>query len=593
MISNQGVMTSQSWLPEGKRNLSLAEILKSQSPIFKHAFLFSVIINLLQLAPTVFMLQVYDRVITSQSTNTLIWLFVCVIGVYVACEMLDLLRNRLLQKGSWIVDVKLRSRVHDQTFEASLRTGTTSQQALSDLRTIREFLMSPTLTAILDMPSSLFFLMLMYLIGPWLFLITLFGSLILIAIGYFAERDTARTLMQANQAANEAQNYVSGMLRNASVIASMGFLNNIHHRWLTRQRKFLVLQAVASDAASINISASKFIQSIQSSVIIGAACWLLLKGLLSGSGGLIIVASTLGGRVLGPIIQLSSQWRSFVSAFNAYKRLEKFIEPQQHTIDVKKMTLPEPVGALSVESIVGYAPNTPNPIIRGVSFSLTPGENLVVIGPSAAGKSTLARFLLGIWPANSGKVRLDGADIHTWSKEELGPHIGYVPQEVELLDGTIAENIARFGEIHPDWLMSAAESVGLMSLIHQLPNGFETRTGDGIQFSGGQLQRIALARAIYGNPSFVVFDEPNSSLDVEGEEYLIKTLEALKQRKCTTIVITHRSGVIPLADKILILNNGQVAAFGPRDEILNKFSKGKSQPATLTNSSPKNPGSPE
>ena len=573
-------------LHDGKPGSLLADTLRSQLPIYKRAFFFSVLVSLLLLAPTVFMLQVYDRVITSLSTTTLLSLLACVIGVYAVCEILDIVRNRLLQKAGWIIDGKLRSLLHDLSFVTSLRTGNASPQAFADMRTLREFIASPAITAILDLPASLVFLILLYMIGPWLCLMAFFGAIVLVTIGYYAEKKTASVLTQANQAAISAQIYASGVLRNAPVIAAMGFAKNIHQRWIERQRNFLALQAMASDTASINAAASKFIQSMQSSLIIGASCWLLLKGALAGSGGMIIVASTLGGRVLVPIIQLTSQWRAVISARNAYQRLDNLIGPPRS--DIRPMSLPAPTGSLAVEGIVGAAPNSPIPIIRGVSFTLSPGENLIIIGPSAAGKTTLARLLLGVWPAASGKVRLDGADIHAWLKDELGPYIGYLPQDVELFDGTLAENIARFGETNLDRLRSAAESVGLMSLVDELPNGFETRVGDeGVRFSGGQRQRIALARAIYGEPTFVLLDEPNSNLDAEGEEALMKTLLSLKERKCTTIVITHRSSVLPAADKILLLRDGQVAAFGPRDEVMSKLRRGASQPQALTVSAPK------
>ena len=564
----------------------LTDTLRSQFPIYKRALSFSILISLLLLAPTVFMLQVYDRVITSRSTVTLLSLLICVIGIYAICEILDFVRNRLLQKAGWVIDGKLRSLLHDLSFSTSLNTGNPSTQAFADLRTLREFISSSAVTAVLDLPASLVFLLLLYLIGPWICLMALFGAIMLTIVGYYAEKNIARVLTQANQAAIHAQIYATGVLRNAPVIAAMGFAKNIHQRWVERQRNFLALQALASDAASVNAAASKFIQSMQSSLIVGASCWLFLKGAIAGSGGMIIVASTLGGRVLVPIIQLTSQWRAVVNALNAFQRLDNLIGPPgSHT---RPMSLPAPTGSLTVEGVVGAAPTSPIPIIRGVSFTLSPGENLMVIGPSAAGKTTLARLLLGIWPAASGKVRLDGADIHAWLKDELGPYVGYLPQDVELFDGTLAENIARFGERNPDWLRSAAESVGLMSLIDERPNGFETRVGDdGVRFSGGQRQRIALARAIYGEPTFVLLDEPNSNLDAEGEEALMKTLMSLKQRKCTTIVITHRSTLLPAADKMLVLRDGQVVAFGPRDEVMNRLRKGASQQRALPASKPK------
>jgi ATP-binding cassette subfamily C exporter for protease/lipase len=295
-----------------------------------------------------------------------------------------------------------------------------------------------------------------------------------------------------------------------------------------------------------------------------------MKGMLLGGGGMMIVASTLGARVLAPLVQLISQWRQVVNVRDAYRRLDKVLALAPDL--PPSMPLPAPQGKLSVEAVVAAAPGSHVPIIRNVTFALQPGETMIIIGPSAAGKTTLARLLMGIWPAASGKVRLDGADIHAWDKTELGPHLGYLPQNVELFDGTLAENIARFGAIDQDKVRAAAELVGLSGLIDSLPDGYQTRIGEeGAFLSGGQRQRVGLARAIYGNPQFVLLDEPNSSLDAAGEQALMNTLLALKARHCSTIVISHRTSVMPAADKILLLRDGQVAAFGPRDEVLDKL----------------------
>ncbi len=545
----------------------LGRTLRAQTPIFKKAVGFSLASSLMVLAPTLFMLEVYDRVVNSRSGVTLVSLLVCVIGIYVLMEVLEMLRSRLLQQAGWRVDVALREHLHDTAFTASLRGGIASTQGFNDLRTVREFIGSPAMTALMDMPASLIFLIIVSVINPWLGIVALCGAILQFMIGLSTERKTMPVLTEANQAAIVAQNYASGALRNAQVISAMGMRNSIYERWITRQRNFLKLQAQASDTAGTNSSVSKFIQTMQGSLILGLACWLTVKGMLLGGGGIMIVASTLGGRVLTPLVQLVTQWRTVVNARDAYRRLDEFLG--NGPAEREQMPLPAPEGRLSVESVVAPAPGTNLPIIKGVSFALQPGETLMLIGPSAAGKTTLARLLMGIWPAVSGKVRLDGADLHAWDKEALGPHLGYLPQTVELFDGTLAENIARFGDVDMDKVKQATDLVGLSALIHTLPNGFETRIGEeGAILSGGQRQRVGLARAIYGNPNFVLLDEPNSSLDEAGEQALMNTLMSLKARKCTTIVITHRTSVLPAADKILVLRDGQVAGFGPRDEVL-------------------------
>jgi ATP-binding cassette subfamily C exporter for protease/lipase len=317
-------------------------------------------------------------------------------------------------------------------------------------------------------------------------------------------------------------------------------------------------------------------------LILGLSCWFEIKGMLAGGGGMMIIASVLGGRMLSPMVQLVGQWRLVVNGRDAYRRLDRFLTllPPSR----QPMPLPAPEGRLSVEAVVAAAPGGSLPIIRNVSFSLSPGESLMIIGPSAAGKTALARVLTGVWPANSGKVRLDGSDIDMWDKARLGPHLGYLPQSVELFDGTLAENIARFGAIDRDKLVEATEMVGLSEMITSLPEGLNTRIGeDGAILSGGQRQRIGLARAIYGSPSFVVLDEPNASLDEAGEQALLKTLMALKARRCTTIVIAHRKSLLQAADKLLFLRDGAIAALGPRDEVLAALQKNaaNAQPARL------------
>ncbi len=561
-------MTTKPPNPANQQPASLlARTLRSQMPAFRKAFGFSMVASLLVLAPTLYMLEVYDRVVTSRSSTTLISLLICVIGIYMVMEMLEVVRSRLLQQTGWRVDAALREHLHDATFQASLQHGAGSVQPFSDLRTIRDFIGSPAITAIMDLPSSLVFLAIVSLINPWLGVVALFGAVVQFLIGLSTERKTMPVLTEANQAAISAQTYANGVLRNAQVISAMGMFGRIYDQWIGRQRKFLKLQATASDVAGGNAATSKFIQTMQGSLILGLACWLGVKGHLLGGGGIMIVASTLGGRVLTPLVQLVSQWRTVVNARDAYRRLDGFLGagPDER----ENMPLPAPAGRLSVEGVVAPAPGTTVPIIRGVSFALQPGETLMLIGPSAAGKTTLARVLMGIWPTVSGKVRLDGADLHAWNKEELGPHLGYLPQTVELFDGTLAENIARFGDIDLDKVRQATQMVGLMPMVDALPNGFDTRIGEeGAILSGGQRQRVGLARAIYDNPNFVLLDEPNSSLDEAGEQALMNTLMSLKARKCTTIVITHRTSVLPAADKILMLREGQAAAFGPRDEVL-------------------------
>jgi ATP-binding cassette subfamily C exporter for protease/lipase len=332
----------------------------------------------------------------------------------------------------------------------------------------------------------------------------------------------------------------------------------------------MALQSIASDRTAVITAISKFVRIAQQSLILGLAAYMVMQHELTP--GEMIAASLLMGRALAPVDMLIGTWKQFVSSRGSLDRLEKMLN--QFPAAKESMPLPAPEGALKVENVVASAPGSSLPILKGVSFALSPGEALAVIGPSAAGKSTLARLLVGVWPAASGKVRLDGADVFSWNKLELGPHVGYLPQDVELFEGTIAENIARFGEIDHEKVIEAAQQTGVHDMILHFPKGYDTPIGvSGGFLSGGQRQRIALARAVYGHPSLVVLDEPNANLDDVGEAALKKTVEALKQARCTVILITHRTSIVSSADKILCLRDGSVAAFGPRDEVLKALSQ--------------------
>ncbi len=561
----------------------LSEAVRSQLPVFRKALGFSVVVGLLALAPSVFMLEVYDRVVNSRSATTLVSLLLFVLFVYGVMEVLENLRLRLLRQAGWRIDEMLRERLHDSAFGSSLKNGLPTIQPFNDLRTLREGMASPAATAILDMPSSLIFLILVFSISPLLGAMSVVGAALQIMIGISTERKSMPALSEANKAAISAQSYASGVLRNAQVIAAMGMRRSLYERWIARQRRFLLLQAQSSDIAGRNASSSKFVQTMQGSMILGLSCWLTIKGLLPGGGGMMIVASTLGGRVLMPLLQLMGQWRTVVNARDAWQRLDQFLVSAAD--GQSAMPLPAPEGHLSVEGLVATALDGEQSILRGVSFALQAGETLIVIGPSAAGKTTLARVLMGVWPTRAGKVRLDGADVHAWSKEELGPHLGYLPQSVELFDGTLAENIARFGEIDINKVRAAIDMVGLDAMVDALPDGLHTRIGeDGAILSGGQRQRVGLARAIYGDPKFILLDEPNASLDEAGEQALLRTLMALKARRCTVIVITHRTSVLAAADKVMVLKDGKAAAFGPREEVLAALRKASAprKPAIAT-----------
>ena len=545
----------------------------SLRPYFVRAAWFSVCSCLLILAPSGYMLEVYDRVINSRNHLTLAMLTLLVLGAYVVMEVLEWARAEILHSAGLKLDGLMRNRIFTAIFEARLkRIPGGGLQALNDFRTIRDFLGSPPLLALMDAPVSLVFLALVFAISPLLGWAAVVGSMLQVLIGWLNERNTHPPLVAANQSAIAVQQYADGLLRNSQVIESMGMLRDTHRRWMSKQREFLGLQAIASDRAGGYQALTRFLQTTMASLLLGLGAWLLLHNTLSGGAGMMIVASILGGRVLAPLVQIITQWRMVVNVRDAWQRLEGLLAAVP--VKPRSMPLPAPRGMLQVEVLMAGAPNSGVALLKNVAFSLLPGEVLAVVGPSASGKTSLARLLVGLWPVASGSIRLDGADIFAWDKSELGPCLGYLPQGVELLDGTLAENIARFGEVEPAKIKAAALAVGLHDFIMSLPLGYESPVGrEGAMLSGGQRQRVALARAIYGDPVLVVLDEPNSSLDEAGDEALATVILELKARGTTFVIMTHRTSVLAVADKMLVLRDGVMQAFGPRDDLLAALKK--------------------
>lgn len=563
--------------PAARPASEVRDALSQLRPQFVRATWFSIVIGLLILAPTGYMLEVYQRVVDSRSHATLQMLTVAVIGAFVVMEILDWARGELLREAGTRFDRQLSPRVFEAIFQASLkRQPGGTPQAVNDLRTVRDFIAQPAVSALMEAPTGVVMLVLVFAVNPLLGWAAVVGALAQVAIAWLTERATSPPLTQANRAAIAAQQYADGSLRNAQVIESMGMLRDIHRRWQQKQREFLGKQAQASESAGAYQALSRMVQQVLSSLMLGLGCFLMLRNELNGGPGMMVVAGIIGGRAVAPLVQLVSQWRTVVNARDAYGRLNQLL--QQHPAREQGMSLPAPSGFLTVEQLVAGAPGIAVPIVRGLQFAVAPGEVLAVVGPSASGKTTLARLLVGLWPAAAGKVRLDGADVFSWNKAELGPHLGYLPQGVELFDGSIAENIARFGEIDEAKVHAAARLVGLHEFILALPQGYDTPVGrEGAKLSGGQRQRVGLARALYDDPVFVVLDEPNSSLDEAGDAALAQAISVLKSRGTTFVVITHRTSVLGVADKMLVLRDGTQQAFGPRDEVLAALQKAASQ----------------
>ena len=551
----------------------LREGLEAQRPLLRRSFLFGLVASLLVLAPTVYMFEVYGRVVDSRNLTTLLMLTLFVLAALAVMEALEWARSETLRHAGDEFERMLMPRVYRAVFHMNLvRPGSASTQPLQDLRVIRDFLPSPAVAALPELPAALLFMIILYVVSPWLAFLALAGAVVQVGLAWGNEKRTQPPLAQANKLAIQGQQQADAMMRHADVVRAMGMRPALFGKWWDLQQAMLVAQAEASDRAGVFTSLTKFVQMVLSSALLGMAAWLLLENALLGGGAMLIVGSVLGGRILAPLAQAIAQWRSVVNVRESWKRLDAML--QQVPEAESGMPLPVPHGILTVEGLVAAAPGSQAQILRGVQFGLQPGQVLAVVGPSASGKTTLARLLVGVWPPLAGKVRLDGADVFTWNKEELGPHVGYLPQGVELLDGTLAENIARFGTVNMDAVRVAAQAVGIHGWIESLPDGYNTLLGqEGARLSGGQRQRVGLARALYGQPAFVVLDEPNSSLDEAGEVALVQAVAQLSAQGTTFVLITHRTSVLRVCSHMLVLRDGLQQAFGPRDEVLAALNK--------------------
>jgi ATP-binding cassette subfamily C protein EexD len=549
----------------------LRDALKASRGSFFYAGLFSLFINMLMLLPAIYMLQVYDRVLSSSSLSTLAALTILVVVLYAVMGLLEIARSWLLVRVSAGLDMRLNERLFTAMFDSGLMSGRSSgTQPLTDLTSLRQFLTGNGLFAFFDTPWIPIYLAVIFLLHPLLGWFGVAGLVVIVTLAVINELSTRKPLGEANSLVVQSNNAVNGHLRNAEALEAMGMLDNVHRRWMDRHVAMLKLQAQASDRAGVLANTSKAFRIMLQSLILGAGAYLAV--LQEITPGAMIAGSILLGRALAPVDMLIGSWKQFLSARSAYGRLRALLQsiPKRE----RRMRLPAPVGHLRAEQLVVVPPGGSVPVLRGVSFDIPAGETIGIIGPSAAGKSTLARAMLGVWPPASGKVRLDGAAIDDWNRDELGPSIGYLPQDVELMEGTVSENIARFGEIEPDAVVTAAQKAGVHEMILRLPDGYDTPIGQGgAVLSGGQRQRVGLARALYGSPRLVVLDEPNSNLDEHGEAALVAALGHLKRSKATVLVITHRPNLLHHVDRILVLREGLVQALGPRDQILGEFAR--------------------
>ena len=545
----------------------LAEAFTDVKRYFIYAGLFSAAVNLLMLVPVIYMLQVYDRVVSSGSYSTLAMLTLLMVALTAALGGFEWVRSMILIAASNRIEKNLRRRVSDATFKRALLTGgsVSNSQPLSDLSSLRQFLTGNGLFAFFDAPWFPIYVFVMFMFHPMFGYAAIFAGIVMIALAYTTEKVTSKKLQDANSKSNWINNQVNGTLKNSEVIAAMGMADDLRHRQETRFDEVLTLQTEASRSAGLLQSLSKTFRMVMQSLVLGLGALLALRQEISP--GMMIAGSLLLGRALAPIDMLVGTWKGFTLARSQYDRLGQLLV--QIPKDADTMSLPAPTGKLSAEQVMVVPPGSKNIVVRGVNMELNAGEALGIVGPSASGKSCLARALLGIWPTYSGKVRLDGADIFAWNRAELGPYVGYLPQDIELFDGSISENICRFGDVDPDKVVEAAKTAGVHELILHLPQGYDTIIGgSGGILSGGQRQRIGLARAIYGSPKYLVLDEPNSNLDDQGERELVEAIRRIKSEGATVIIITHRTMVLQCVDKILVMRDGAASHFGPRDQVL-------------------------
>ena len=538
---------------------------------FFAAAFFSLVINVLMLAPALFMLQVFDRVVSSRSVETLVMLFLLTLFALLVMAFLDAIRARLLARAAIKLEKLLGPRVLASMLRQSARSNRAqSLHGLRDINTLRTFLTGPGIVAIFDAPWVPLFIALIFVFHPLLGSVSLAGALLLLGLTILNERLSRRSIESMQTDARLAGRFVDQSLGNAEVVGALGMVDNVTEDWREKSQKVLQSQFEVNQIGSFLTSTTRFLRQILQVVMLAAGAWLTIEQL--ATPGVMIAATIILGRALAPVEALIAGWKSLVEARGAYQRLSKVIESEPVSPD--PMDLPTPKGALSVENLLFGFRGQELPIIRRVSFQLAAGESLAIIGPSAAGKSTLARLLVGVWHPTSGAVRLDGADIRSWPRERLGPHIGYLPQNVEIFAGTVAENIARLGEVDSEEVIKAATRANAHEMILALPQGYDTAVGEGgTLLSAGQRQRVALARALYGNPRVVVLDEPNSNLDSKGEAALADCIRQLKTEGVTLVAITHRLPLVSAVDKVMVLMHGTIEKFGTLADVMPRTSQ--------------------
>lgn len=544
----------------------VAELLHQCRQSFYVAFGMTFLIDLLSLAPILYMWNTFDRVISSRSGVTLVSLTVLVLGLFIFWSALEWLRSRLMVRLSLRIDWELAADVFDASFRRYVgRRNVNVHQLLGDLLALRQFLTGAPVLALMDAPFAIIFVIIGAIFHPLLAVFVIVATLLMLIASYSTQKISGPILRASNDESAEAQRVAANSLRQAEATLALGMMGAVRNRWYARHRKFLEYQVNASEATGLTGGVSGFLAKSLPSLQLGLGAWLAIEGYITG--GMVIAASMLITKSVAPIQKLVAHWKDIVLARQAYDRLNALLIE-----DVKgseRMQLPPPTGRLEVAHASAIPPGATKPVVVDIDFKVEPGQALGVVGPSASGKTCLTRLLIGVWRPIRGSVRLDGVELADWNHDDVGPFIGYVPQEIEFFEGSIAENIARLGPVDPEQVIAAARLIGMHDTILAFPQGYDTRIGDtGFALSGGQRQRLAIARALYGSPRYVVMDEPNANLDEAGENVLIEAIRTLKAGGASIIVTTHRPRIVAVADNLLVLRGGRQVGYGPTRDMI-------------------------
>ena len=557
--------------PEIFNRNELSRILWEFRYEFVVAGVFSMVANLLMLTPTIYMLQVYDRVMLSQNMGTLMAVSLITLFFFGVLTFAEWSRSKLLVSSGVRMDELLSKRLFHASYDAYLNPAVKNpSRAFNDLTEVRQFLTGNGIFAFFDAPWAPIYIAVLFMLHPWLGVMAIGFAAVQASLAWWGSNASKPAQAVASKSQQDAGSYLQSKFRNAEVIESMGMLSHLYRRWAEQNTRAMGHALNAQEVSGRVVAWSKFIRYTQQSLALGGGALLVIQGELSP--GAMIAANVLMTRALAPIDLMVGTWPGFLSAKEAFVRLRDLLEA--HPLRVKNELSIVPKGDVVLKEVVASAPGRKEPILKGISALMPAGTVTVVLGASGSGKSTLARVLLGIWPHEKGDVLLDGEPILKWDRMGLGPHIGYLPQDIELFDGTIAENIARAGQVVSEKVIAAAEASGLHQMILRFPKGYDTPMGEaGSLLSGGQRQRIGLARALYGEPALVVLDEPNANLDDEGEAALVRAVQVMKSKGKTVVLISHRPGIVGVADRLLILHQGTVQASGPRDGVLAALQK--------------------